>query len=466
MSRIKKLLTPEYIAGCLMLCFGIIFIIIIQPLNTPDEANHLIRAYQVSNGEIFISSMKPDGCVGEYGSVLKSPNLLASDIPRSVVNFTTLDRNHYSISQQLGVALNPSDTVSTCARQTQANSPVGYLPQAAAILITRIFHAPPIVMDYAARLAVLLVWIGCIVWAIKILPVRKWAVVGIALLPIAIQQSISIGVDALSIAPAVLFMAILLRSYYQDRIGHLRTDFMMLAMLATVAALSKPIMILLVLLPFFYKVPKRRSNADKYSVMWLKLLAAAVPFVLFMVWNLSAAFHHAAASDVFPLAAEKNRYFSQSPLDGVLLFVDQAIAYIWGGLSLDQFGAFGWFSSSIPQTFRFLGITYLCLLLLTGYEQKKPAAMFKLSWYNAVVALLAVSVVAANIFTLFVIWTSLSAPAIDGVQFRYFLPSFFMLACLAHFHFSYTAEKKYRLLVLIGSTVFFIISVMTIVRAA
>lgn len=397
--------------------------------------------------------------------------------PKSVTDFMALDntthRENYSISQQLKTNLNAKNQVNVCLLQTQANSPMGYLPQALAIAILRPFNAAPILMDYLARLFILATWTILIALGVKIIPVRKWTLVGIALLPIAIQQSISIGADVLSIAPAVLFMAILVRSYYEDRTQYSKRDMIMLAALAATATLSKPVMIALIILPFFYHYEKTHNSKPMHkrltnSIVAYKALAILAPLVVYIVWDFLASQHKVAANDVYQLASQNASFLRDSPLAAVVIFVKQLIKYIFYGFSFDQFGAFSWFTYSVPQTWRYLGISTLLLILLISYgEASIPLAKInkkQVLHFNLATLITAIGVLVANILTLYIIWTPRNAFGVQGVQFRYFLPVFFIAACIIETKFLRSTERWYRNFVLANSIVFFAISALTLTK--
>lgn len=469
-KMLSSALKPEVIAAILISLFGVIFIGILRPLDTPDEANHFVRAYEVSEGKVFGVENGDSGCVTEGGGIFKGSTDTASAMPKSVARFTSLNWKDYDLSQQFKQRLNSHDQVNVCGRQTRANSPIGYLPQAVVMALLRPFNAPPIAMDYAARILILAVWAILISLAIKIIPVRKWAFVAVALLPISIQQSISIGADPLSIAPAALFTAILVRSYFEDRSKSTERDILHLTLLAAIAALSKPVMVLLVIgLIFYNSNDHQKLQIMKWSVskrLLLKTIAICVPIILCLAWSFAAGHHGASAADVFHLAKEKSALFRSSPLGGLRLFVAQAFHYVFSGFSLDEFGSFGWFEYTIPLTWGFAGVAGLVVALLVGYEEKvaplKQLTRWSIYRFNAAAIVTALGIVGANIFTLFVIWTPLNAAGVEGVQFRYFIPAFFVLASLIQVRFLRASERWYRNFVLISASILFLISALTI----
>lgn len=462
-SLIQNKISPEKVALVLMLTFGLVFMFLIKPLQTPDEASHFIRAYELSEGKIFASKNTKKGCVLQNNQISYKSNLSESSMPKSVADFVDLNRDNYSERAQLKDSLSSSNQTAVCATQMEANSPIGYVPQIVAILLLRIINAPPILMDYLARFFILIVWTVLIYKAIKIIPVRKWAIVAIALLPISIQESISISADVLSIAPAVLFMAYVIRSYYEDRSRCIKRDLTAMTTLVTIAVLSKPVAIVLVLMIPFYYLHTSKKIFSKPNL--LKLLAILAPIVFYLIWNILAAHHNASADDVFSLAEIKTQYFRNSHLSELKAFAKEAMNYVFYGLSLDQFASFKWFTVSVPEAFSYWGVAALTLILLVGYEDKKmlnKVSSKRVKWLNSATIVTGLGILAANIFTLFIIWTPLGSFGVQGVQFRYFLPVLMVLACIVGAKFLRSSERWYRNFVLINASGLFVISVLTL----
>lgn len=455
---------PEIVFATLALLFGLVFIIIIRPLNTPDEAHHFTRAYEISEGKVFLTQTSKGSCVSDGKWVNDQENKYA-DVPRSVTDFVGIDRNTYKISDQMKKPLNAHEKVRACGDQTSANSPIGYVPQALSIAMLRPFNAPPILMDYAARLAVLVTWTAFIYAAVRIIPVRKWAIVGIALLPIAVQQSMAIGTDVISVAPAVLFLAYVARSYYENRQKHLKTDLVTMSALISIATLAKPIMILLVLLIPFYRItPKKKMQNSLRNK--LRIAAILAPIVVWFIWNLFATKHHISTAEVFAPAKQHIDSFKSAPLNEALIFIESAVRYMFYDLSLWGYGSFEWFTKTMPRVLSTVGIIILTLMLLVGYkEQRAPAkevTSTQITTYNVAAAVVAVGLLLASIFTLYMIFTKPGEWMVMGMQFRYLLAVFFVLACIIEMRFLRASETWYRNLVLISSIGMFIVSVATI----
>ena len=279
----NNILKPEIVVTVLILIFGITFIFLIKPLEIPDEGNQFLRAYGLSDGKLLAGNNTKDGCIAEGGKILYGKNQLQNSLPDSVASFITQNINGYNEQSLLKSKLNPSNRVSVCSTQTELNSPIGYMPQILAILLLKIFNTPPIIMDYVARLFILIAWSIIIYFAIKTIPVRKWSIGAIALLPISIQQSISISPDALTTSIVALMVAYVVRSYYEDRERKFTKDLIIITILSSLATLSKPVAIAtIILIPLYFSNILKKSKRKRMVI--LKIIAIFIPVASYL-WS-------------------------------------------------------------------------------------------------------------------------------------------------------------------------------------
>lgn len=453
-----------------MLSFGLVFILLIPALSIPDEPNHFVRAYQISDLSLFARVNDDLGCQSESGKITKDSTKYRILMPASVAEYTSLSPEKFSLFNEFQRKLNNDNKTEVCARQTITNSPVAYIPQTLAIALLKPFDASPILMNYLARIFILITWAVIIYFAIKIIPVRKWALLAIALLPMSIQQSTSIGADVLATAPAALVMALVVRSYYENRDKFILRDLMLLMILAIIAILSKPVMVVMLLPILFYRANSKKNKVYSrvpLSANQIKIIIILLALFSFIAWSLLAKSHNASVTDIFNIAADKAQFIKDAPIDGLKLFIKQSINYLlYSGMSLGQFGSFKWFSASIPETTQYIGISVLVLMIVLGYKEKsiisKDVSGRQIELFNIATVLAAVGVVMANIFTLFVIWTPLNASAVEGVQFRYYIAALFIISVLIHLKRPLIKEYTYSSIVIVNSTIFFIVSALSL----
>ena len=177
----------------LSLGFGCLFVFLIPPFQSPDEPNHLLRAYQVSEGGFF-----PENTDHRLGGTLPVSLAAVRD------SFLYLKMNYAArtgrdaIFRNLQTPLEPARRAFLDFPNTAVYAPTAYLPQAGAIALLRPLGATPLQLLYAARLANLLVWILLIGVAIRLLPFLKNAVTALALLPASLVMAASANADVVT----------------------------------------------------------------------------------------------------------------------------------------------------------------------------------------------------------------------------------------------------------------------------
>ena len=193
----------KYFVGAfalLALTLGTAYAPLLAPFQVPDEPAHMYRAYATANFS----------CVGS--AVLRVPHALVREqdlFPAGLEKFPLASRR--GAVNELRNAFNgqplgpPYDEV----RNYSGNlySCVPYLPTAVAIRLGKIIRAPVLILFYAGRLANLITFTLLTSVALLIMPVCRFALMVVALLPMTLQQAASFSADALTISLSFLFFA-------------------------------------------------------------------------------------------------------------------------------------------------------------------------------------------------------------------------------------------------------------------
>lgn len=184
-----------------------------------------------------------------------------------------------SFACALSLPLNPDDTerVHTSAF---AYSPITYLPQIMTIFIGKLLHLPIVIMAYLVRFSVLIEYVVLVALAIRLLPIRKWALAGIALLPTPIMFINNPGGDYILLGSIALIAAVIIRSItIPTRQLNKENKWLLitLAVVTFVAVLSKGIFPAACLLPLlvFYgglRYKKYQKIAIAVSALMLAVL--------------------------------------------------------------------------------------------------------------------------------------------------------------------------------------------------
>jgi uncharacterized membrane protein len=401
---------------------GGIFLLIIPPLQTPDEASHFFRSYQVS--QLGFVPIVRDGNVGGDLPTSFAETVKFLDTKPSLRFHPETKYDLHRTKAALNMPLQKNTTHFTSG--VAGYSPVGYLPQAASLLIGTFFNLPVVALMYIARLASLTTWIVLVFFAIKIVPVKKWAFVGLGLLPMLVAQAISPGIDAISIGLSVLFIAIVLKLRTVPKIS---TKWLVsLIAIAALIALTKQTALLV--LGFVFLLHSNQFDGAKWKAVLKKLLVIIVPVLLFISWTALASHLNVTSSSV------PGQNSSAQLLDIIhnpfrfpqVLF--NTFFTTWGDDVIRSFiGNFGWMDTPLAGGIVAIGYVFIAFMLFTNYEPITNKLLLTRSsrWLLGVLASLYVIGTCA---ALYLFYSPVDFNIIYGLQGRYFLLVLFMLVPL------------------------------------
>jgi len=387
--------------------FGLGFAIITPPLSTPDEHNHFLRAYQISEGGFLPSKAK----TGTGGNEPLSILTLAQRIkPFTLEKVGTLDDIHLNTRQRNFYRF----------ENTALYSPVAYAPQAIGIFVGRVFDAPPIYLTYLARICNVLAYTGIIYVAIRMLPFGKWAGVVIGLLPMHVLLSGTTSADPFSAALAFLVIASVLRLRTYTRTMTSRELWLLFGLTLLVAFAKLPYVLFLGAYLF---IPARVMGGT--TKRWLGLLAGLYIMAIGAagVWLSLAKGESSPYGPAFVDNAKQTAFMINHPVAFGKVLVRTYLSD-FSATFYKQYVA----SIGLLQTWPPLWATYLytVFLALTLYPIRAVAGTLK-KYEKWLLLAIGIACFLATSVVLYVTWTRPGAPLIDGVQMRYFTPLLFLL---------------------------------------
>ena len=386
---------PELIFVVIALIYGLTFLFITPPFQVSDENEHFIKAVGLSEG--YWIPEKQGNHIGLYISDNVSQLVMA--YPYDIVNEST-----FTFSNR-GMFVDLSD------KSIVTYSPVSYVLPAFVIKVAGFFGLPVLWMLYIARLVNLLVWSFLTYFAIKIIPVQKWAFLLVALMPMTLFQAASVSADSLTIGLSFLAIAYILKlAFDSDPIRKL--DFVALLVLGCLIALSKSIYILIFALFLLIPKSKFKGYKKKYA-LFLVLVTVIVSIVLSWMslttslyappiinWSITGQIQFILNN---PLVYMKTFIFTMQNLMDIYL-----ISFV---------GYFGWLQFPLPFLWVML---YLLVIMFVGLVDKNE---FKISLNQRIFSLFFVLVSIFSIFAFqYLTYNSVGRNFIGGVQGRYFIP--------------------------------------------
>lgn len=437
-SRIKKttksfyqtfktnIVKPEFFFLAFAAPIGFLLVFLTPPLQAPDEQSHFFQSYSVSNLNFVWDKFEINDKV-TYGPELPTSVFNASDVfllQAGNPNYKVTPGQYKDFIKQ---PLNAEET--EYRKSGTSYTPLVYLPQAIGINIGKLFDASPIVMIWLGRLANLVVWLVVIFWAIRIFPIAKWALVVLALNPMAVFLSASMSADVMNIALAFLFVSMVFAVILDKEKQISNKKLIWLAVVLLGLSLTKPVSILFGLLLF--AIPWRKFKS-KWKYALFALMAISIAGVTTLAWNATVGEGTQASiqlqrpgDGVNPSEQLKNVITDPVDFASILIknYIIVAPGYYGDSVFTTFFGVFGWLDSYIPTWTIVLYIIGLALAILYQFGRKTGFGRIQKSLFFVVL----IGFVIANILAMYLVYTPFDRTVVEGVQGRYFIPASILL---------------------------------------
>lgn len=390
------------------LAWGVLLVFLTPPLQTFDELAHYYRAWSVAQGQVVVPGSGrvdlPSGAEALTGLFPTGP--LAFRLQK--VSTGTIEA---ALSQPMG------STSVTASSAASGYGPIGYLPQAAGIDLTRLVRGPPLAALYLARLLNLLAAVLLAYHGLRMLPFAKLAVGLVALLPMTMMEMASLSPDALLIGGSIFLAGLVVHCTTKARVSG--RDITLLALGAVLLLNAKPgyatLSLLLLLL-----LPRQFSSRLAYAAtVGGSIVASGAVTLVFM----------RLAPDASEFLAQflgaDNRVDGPAQLRFVLT---HPLAFAWtvgntianqGVFLLRQtVAAYAWGQRNIGDAVVLVAAVGV-VAVLTAAETVDFAA-----WRRAITLGVGLLTGVGVALGLYMAWTAVGAQEIAGLQGRYFVPCF------------------------------------------
>lgn len=396
------------------LVMGIVFMMMMPSYQVPDEVVHAGSAYRISNSIVGVENIDD----------LNYLNMREADAeyPKLTRNVTREQREKVWDS-----LFEKTDNIKIVKASFPSlkTFPVQYIVPALGISLGRVIGASGATVFFLGRLFNLLFFVCLITLAIKITPVGKNVMFMVALLPITIQQGMSLSYDVFLIVCAFLYIAevfhwsessLSLKTWSEW--GHallLICSFICLMMLKGHAYTPMALLLLM--------IPVAHGKVDPKKL--LKLVAGLVVLAVFLVCCAFVWCHF------HPLAEPTNilsyngkpsytiQHILNHPGDSISVFgntlIDRTAFYYMSGIG----SQLGWFD---VQTNLITTIAFLPLLLAVPNLVSDEVKMKITGRRKALYLLISLGCFCFTVIGMWIVWTPLESITVEGVQGRYFLP--------------------------------------------
>ena len=380
------------------------------PWQNPDEPNHFARAEQVSRLGFLVATPPP----GQYAGGWIDPAIRQSQAAYETIKFHREAKVTRAMAAAAALHWGAAPSF-TGFSNTAVYPALGYLPASAAILAGKTLGLSVPATLILARIASGIAAIAIATAAIRLAGATAPLLFTVVLLPMALAQMASPSQDSLMFAAAALAGALIAAALRTGSTSPRRLA-LLAACLGFLAA-ARPPYLPLAAIPLF--LPGA-----------LKPRAAACAAILALALGWSALALATAGIAPFPgtdPAAQALRLLHHPWL---IARVAAATLQTWGGMFAHSFiGQLGWLDVDLPPAYHALAWAGLGLaFFLAARASRTPLPTIRPRL--ALLAILALSV-AAIALLMYLTWTPLGAPVIQGIQGRYFLPLALLAPALA-----------------------------------
>lgn len=413
LNNIQERVKIHYLFLIIAIPFGLYWSVLLPPFQAPDEGVHVFRAYEISEGHFI--SRQVDGKTGNY-------------LPESINEFIEVSGIgnipfHYDIKVDPG-QFDEAKKIHLSKERTffifpssAIYSPIPYLPQALGIFLGRALDLPIYYIFLLARWFNVIFYSLLCFFAIKFIPKLKMLLFVLALMPMTIHQVSSFSADASTFGFAFLLSAYIFRLIFSPDIEKISWKEITILLILTVGlTLCKSAYFSFFLLGFLIPVSKF-LNRKKYWFYNI-LISIANPLFLF-IW----------------LQLVNKTEMPTNPADQIKVILLHPLSYLKkmigtfiydDAIYIQFFGVFGWIDTPIPYIISFLLIVLLTIAFTSETRLKDEN---KETYIRGTLLFIFFLMQAAIVVTmLYVAYPQTNPKMVVGVQGRYFIPIFLILA--------------------------------------
>lgn len=402
--------------------FGVLFLVLTPPFQSPDEGSHFKKAYVMAKGDFF-----PEIVNGKEGFYISDAIVEYISNQEEIIGNTDEKYSYTDIlNEEKGARVYEDNTFTQFS--TMTTNPIGHIIPMMGILVGKIVSTiagrePSIVMLlYFARLFCLVFYIACVTLAIKITPVLKKTFCMIGLMPMALYISCSVSYDGLLISVAFIFASLCFKLLFEQQTILNKYYVITFGVIAFVFYAIKIVYLPLFLLLLF--IPKEKFKEGK------RIKSLAYVFIVFTVLvvlsmlpdmlrdNVVAATDSGSKDQIIYILQNPLRYLEiwfETMKEGRDFFVSSTI------------GVFGLVDTHLYAVIIY---PYVFFLMLTGALEISINNVV-IKWYQRVSVIVSVfTCIFGTFLAMYVLWTpfmegfGVGADRINGVQGRYFIPLF------------------------------------------
>lgn len=414
-----------------ILLSGTLFVYNTPIMDTPDENVHYARALYLSDGHLYVPE-----------------KLEQSKIADDIIDVEAVFKQPLALSNLEDEEVAEEKVTYSGIVKTNGYAFISYMPQAAGILIARLFSLSISASIVLGRFLNLLVYALLVRLAIKKAATNKYVLGTVALLPMSVYIAASFNQDAMSNGLIFLIIGLFCELVEKEQITDL--DLFLFALLSLALATMKFPYVLIVGLLLF--LPKNKLNLRKYLVI---LISISLTLILGLVWlKIASSVNLQFVAENPEINPVKKILYTIQNMGVFLQMVLKELFYLIPNKLQGAF-TFGWFTYGLDLTW--LYISYLsCILIML------PRKKIFSNWNRTGIILVSLAITMGILLTAYLMWNPVTDMSFAGVQGRYFIGIFVLLGLVSNIFYEnnnkITVETEKMESILLTSANFFILA--------
>lgn len=414
------------ILTAIVLFSGLFSIVTRQPSTWFDEEIHYVRSIQLANGDILVTQ---DGDPTKYGGMISDTQNTFTERSFSSKLFDpeiqAIEGNWEEDYSDLPYSEEQVYRVSVTAASYM---PISYTPYILAVWVNKGLQLSVAKEFMLMKLFGFLSSFIMLLLAVRFLPFAKVSLLALATLPPYFLSMTSVTADSYLFGVAPLFIAYAVSVFYRlDRGKILDTKHIgVLIFLAFLVTVAKPPTCFLValLIPIIVKGrrSKRLTPRQSLSLVLTIVLLAILTFAwLYLVRHVDGTKYFNTTASV----GDQLNFMMANPVEFLKIFAYNLLNYHFFDLQLGYADHPNYMS--LPMLSELMAGIGLALSVFIGSSNNSKQRYGLVGLFNGFKVLLFVAITLLIFLVLYIQFTPVASPIIEGVQPRYFLPFWLLL---------------------------------------
>ena len=405
-----------WIVALLTFVLGMVYMAFAPVGHIPDIWEHVYRISGILNGDVMA---RPVDAQSDFH---RSAENVGGRVDQMWIDYSIahFDNYDFGVVDPASITVRDGDTAEVPYNNTAVNTPVAYAPQLLAFATGRAIGLDAGATYQLAQFVMLAVYAIAMGFAVAVLPRYRVPMALVLLLPpLTFRYSFAISADSFTQAVAILYICLLFRLAFpgneEDGAAgvHRRS-------LASGEVKLLAVLLVLGMVLAFTKFTYAPLVAVSAGLLWMRRLSRgqaaaviagiAIPICASLTWVKSVGwFVTTPGISSSAQVAEKAALITEDPL--------RVASDIVSAILRAQANNAG--NSLVMVVVWLLVLAVIAVLVLATAKRALPANRLAFWWFAIAVCL---AIIAATYLALWLQYTPIDVPGVNGIQFRYFNP--------------------------------------------